>query len=556
VFRRPIRIGAAMIDDKDVRVTVRDGVRIGLRIYRPDGPGPFPALFAPAPYRYDNDGLPAYPMFLWRETGPIEWYTQHGYAYVRMDVRGTGFSEGIYGLLGRDEQNDLYDVIEWIGQQPWCSGKIGGVGQSYFCMSQWWMGIVRPPHLACLGVYDGLNDLYRHFAYPGGIEGNFLPYWFAQSVRMPNKYPNNGDHPRDVEADLLLEFQRHPLYDDYWRERCAAYRLDEIEVPIYSVGVFAKMDLHLLGNINGFRKTCGPRKLAITATPTAFSSATDFAQPAFHERYFLPFYERYLKGIENGFEQRPDVEYTVKNTGVTRTFAAWPPPNVRSDSFYLAPGPSTTVSSLNDGTLAAAPSAASAHTEFVYPQASWTFGVVAVGPAGPDPVRAVLTYTSEPLATDLEIAGSAKVIVHISTTRTDTDVVVKLSEQVAQSSEERASGAQPRSTIVSKGYLRASHSFERDPLLDSDEIAFYTHARELPLTPGAIVELEIPLHPMAYRFAAGNRLRLELANGDSPVTDGLFGHAYRPDKVGIDTYYHDAARPSRLILPVLVEPKS
>jgi predicted acyl esterase len=541
-----------LIDDKDILVTVRDGTKIALRIYRPDGDGVYPALFAPAPYRYDNDALPAYPMFLWRETGPIAWYVEHGYAYVRMDVRGTGFSEGTYGLLGRDEQNDLYDVIEWIAQQPWCSGKIGGVGQSYFCMSQWWMGIVKPPHLACLGVYDGMNDLYRHFAYPGGIEGLFLPYWFAQSVRMPNKFPTNGDHPRDVEADLLLEFQRHPLYDDYWKERSAAYRLHEIEVPIYSVGVFAKMDLHLLGNINGFNKTTGPRKLAITATPTAFSSATDFAKPEFHERYFLPFYERYLKGVENGFEARPNVEYDVKNTGVTRTFPSWPPPGTRPATWYLAAGPTGSVTSLNDGALTtSAPVATPAQTAYDYPQPSWTFGVVAVGPNGPDPVRAVLTYTSEPLAADLELTGSGKLIVHVSTTKRDTDVIVKVSEQMAQSDAERASGAQPRYTIVTKGYLRASHSFDRDAALDSAEIAFYTHAREVPLTPGTIYELEIPLHPMAYRFRAGNRIRIEIANGDSAVTDGLFAHAYRPDKFGTDTLYHDAAHPSRMVVPVL-----
>jgi predicted acyl esterase len=167
-----------------------------------------------------------------------------------------------------------------------------------------------------------------------------------------------------------------------------------------------------------------------------------------------------------------------------------------------------------------------------------------------------LTYTSEPLAADLEIAGSAKLIVNVSSTRPDTDVIVKLSEQFAQTEAERATGAQPRSTIVTKGYVRASHSFERDAALDSDEMAFYTHAREVPLTPGTIYQIEIPLHPMAYRFRKGNRLRLEIANGDSAFTDGLFAHAYRPDKVGSDTIYHDAAHPSRLIVPVLDEAKT
>jgi predicted acyl esterase len=541
-----------MIQEKDVRVRVRDGIHIALRIYRPEGRGPFPALFAASPYRYDNDDLPAYPCFLWRETGPIEWYTEHGYAYVRADVRGTGYSEGTFGLLNRDEQNDLYDVIEWIAAQPWCSGKVGGIGQSYYCMSQWWMGILKPPHLACLGLYDGMNDFYRHLGYPGGIEGNFIPYWYAQSVRLPNRFPTNGDHPREVEPDLLLEVQRHPTYDAWWKERSPVYRLSEIEVPIYSIGAFAKMDLHLLGNIMGFRKARGFKKLAITGTPTPASAATDFSKPEFHERYLLPFYDRFLKGIENGFENRPDVEYIVKNTGEVRSSPSWPPPGIRYETYYLAPGPTGSVTSLNDGSLTRTkPAENGAKTTYSYPQPSWVFGVVAVGPEGPDPARGVLTFTSEPLEEDLEIAGSAKVVVSISTTRTDTDVFVKLSEQFAQSAEERLRGLQPRYVIVTKGYLRASHSRERDPALDSEEIPMYTHEREIPLRPGEIYELEIPLHPMAYRFHKGNRIRLEIVNGDSAVTDGLFFHAYRPDKVGADTIYHDATHPSRLILPVL-----
>jgi len=126
-----------------------------------------------------------------------------------------------------------------------------------------------------------------------------------------------------------------------------------------------------------------------------------------------------------------------------------------------------------------------------------------------------------------------------------------VSEQFAQDDAERAAGVQPRSTIVTKGYLRASHAAERDPALDNEEIACYTHAREVALVPGTVYVLEIPLHPMAYRFRQGNRVRLEIANSDSAVTDGLFAHAYRPDKVGADTIHHDATYPSRLVLPVL-----
>src|SRR2546422_4058594 len=139
-----------MIQEKDIQVPVRDGVKIGVGIFRAGGRGPFPALFAASPYRYDNNELPPRPMFLWRETGPIEWYVEQGYAYVHADVRGTGISGGEFGFLSRAEQQDLHDVIEWIASRKWSNGKVAGIGQSYYCMSQWFMGIQNPPHLACL----------------------------------------------------------------------------------------------------------------------------------------------------------------------------------------------------------------------------------------------------------------------------------------------------------------------------------------------------------------------------------------------------------------------
>jgi putative CocE/NonD family hydrolase len=540
-----------MIDTKDVLVTVRDGVKLGVRIYRPEGGGKFPALFAASPYRYDNNELPAQPSFLWRETGPIDWYVGQGYAYVHADVRGTGISEGEFRFLDRKEQTDLYDVIEWIAAQSWCNGKVGGIGQSYYAMLQWFMGIQNPPHLACLGLYDGLNDPYRYMGYPGGIEGNFLPYWFNSSVRVANFYPANGNRPRQMTYDMLLDVQRHPFYDDYWKERSAIERLDQITVPVFSIGVFAKQDLHLDGNIRGWQRIKGPKKLAITGTATAFSSAVDFADVEFHKKYLLPFYGVYLKGEKTGFDARPAVEYALKGGAGTRSFDTWPPPGIRPQSFYLSAGPSGSVSSLNDGALIPeAPSAGAGATSYFYPNPKWVLGVACMGPAGPDPLRAVLTFASAPLAADLEIAGNGKLVVFASSTRNDMDFLIKVSEQFPQAPEERAKGLQPRSVIVTKGWLRASHS-ERDPARSTELAPYYTHARSEKLAPGKIYRIEIPLEPIAHIFRKGSRIRLDLACGDSPVTDGLFSHLYRPDKIGADTLYHDAAHPSQLILPVL-----
>ena len=149
--------------------------------------------------------------------------------------------------------------------------------------------------------------------------------------------------------DSFLEVQRHPVYDDFWRERAAAEHLKEIKVPLFSIGVWAKPDLHLAGNILGYQLAGGPKKLAITGTPTGFSAQKDFASIEFHRNYFLPFYDKYLKGLKTSYDQRPNVEYVVHNTGEVRVFDSWPPPGTRRVRFYLGKGPTGSVTSLNDG---------------------------------------------------------------------------------------------------------------------------------------------------------------------------------------------------------------
>ena len=534
---------------------MRDGVEIGLRIYRPDGNGPYPTLFAASPYRYDNNALPCSPLFLWRETGPIEWYVEkQGYAYVHADVRGSGISGGEFGMWSREEQRDLYDLIEWIAAQKWSNGKVGGIGQSYYCISQWHMGVQNPPHLSCIAPYDGLNDPYRFVGYPGGIESNFALYWFNSSVRVPNMYPANGDNPRTLPTDMYYAMAQHPLRDSFWIERSAWEHLEKIKTPMFSVGVFAKQDLHLVGNIDGFLRASGEKKLLISGTPSPITSQSDFAKPEFHRDVFLPFYDKYLKGLKTSWDERPKVSYQVRNTGKTRAFEHWPPAGTRPARFFLTKGPTGTVQSLNDGALVSSPpSAAGGTSSYSYPHPLWVMGNVPVGPAGPDPAAGTLTFTSAALERDLELAGHGRLIIHGSTTRHDMDVIVKLSEQFAQSTDERAKAIQPRYAIVTKGWLRVSHHVERDRRFSTDEVPVYTHANQTPLEPGKIYKLEIPLLPHGWRFAKGNRIRVEISCADSPVTDFLFSHIFRPDKLGTDTIHHNAEYLSELVLPVLDE---
>jgi hypothetical protein len=539
--------------DEVVTVAARDGTQIGVRVYRPDD-GRSPALFGASPYRFDNNILPASPQFLWRETGPIEFYVAQGYAFVQMDVRGSGRSGGDFVFLGRKDQEDLYDVIEWIGAQDWCSGKVGGIGQSYFCMLQWFMAAQAPPALACIGAHDGLADAYRAGCYHGGIPCDFFPgYWWYQN-RFINRFPAEGPG-REQATDLAAVIAAHPAYDDFWRERNALELLDRVTVPVYSSGVWSKHQLHTRGNIDAFARVKGEKKLRLSAAPNAWAAAAEFSSVDFHQRVLLPFYDHYLKGKETDYVTRPNVEYAVRGAGGMRQSETWPPKGVRYTAWHLTAEQSESVTSLNDGSLTIAPPQGQEATTYNYPVPGWVAGVVGFGPGGPptfDPARRVLTFTTTPLEHDLEIAGPIKLVLYASSTARDTDFFVKLSDQFPQGAEDRARLDNPAFEVVTRGWLRASHR-ALDAERSTDMVPYHMHRDPERLNPGEVYKFEISLEPQAYRFKAGHRIRLEIVNGDSPATEALWSHTYRPDKIGADTIHHDARHLSQLILPVTAD---
>lgn len=223
--------------------------------------------------------------------------------------------------------------------------------------------------------------------------------------------------------------------------------------------MWRKVDLDLNGNIVGYERSAGPKKLLVFGSANVQAAVQDFSSVGFHARYLLPFYDRYLKGIDTGWECVPDVR--------------WLP---------------------------------------------------------------------------------IKLVLHASSSNPDTDFIVKLSEQFAQDELERTTGADapnPRYQIVTKGWLRASHR-QLDPRHSTEYAPWYSHSAPTPLVPNKGYEFAIALMPTAHRFRAASRIRLEIAHGDSSVTEFVFAHEYAPWKIGADTIYHDARRASRLFLPVIV----
>jgi putative CocE/NonD family hydrolase len=538
--------------EKGVTVTMRDGVRISLCVYRPDESGRFPVLFAASPYQYEMDEVPAYPLFLWRETGPVGWYVGQGYAYVHADVRGAGQSEGEFSFMGREEQADYPELIAWIVKQEWCNGRVGGIGQSYYAMAQWLMATMSPPGLACVVPYDGLVDQYRCSNYHGGIFCSYRSVWYT-SLRADNQHRPAGRKGRPpMRFDLVGAITEHTLDDEFWRERSPYWQLHKIKCPVLSIGHWGKMGLHLRGNILGYEALRCPKKLVVTGARNTFEAHHMFDQVDFHERECLPFYDLHLKGHNNAFMDAAPVRIFVRGVDQWRSEEEWPPQRAKYVPYYLRHGPSGSVTSLNDGGLSTqAPAPAETSTSYTYPDWEWINGVVVTGADGrPDHVKRVLTFTSPPLEADLDVTGPIVLKLFASSTAIDTQFIVKLSDQHPQDTAARAKGAQPAFIPVSKGWLKASHR-EKDPERSTPTRPFYTHTNPQPLKPGEIYQFDIEVLPISYVFKKGHRIRLELANGDSPVTDGVFNHPYHPCQMGIDTIHHDAAHASCILLPVV-----
>lgn len=534
----------------DYFVRMSDDVEIAMRVYSPDGElEPRPTLLAVSPYRFDNDELPKTHTFMWHEMGPFQWYVEeHAYTFVRVDLRGTGRSQGAWSFLDRRDRRDLYELVEWIAEQPWSNGKIGGIGQSYYAMTQWAMASEQPPHLTCIAPYDGLADICTFAAHNGGIPSTpFLTAWWVESLRPANERPYNDVPPHLLPGDFPYEVSQHPVRDEYWAERTFMAELAECTIPVYAVGAWSKLDLHTGGLIDGFQHVCGPKKLRLTGSPNAL---TEFSSPAFHERVMLPFYDWALKGLATDYGQRPAVEFDVLHADRTVGADQWPPRTSKIEELRLATGPTESVTSLNDGRLVSNRTGIAGATSYEYPDPEWMFGNVVMTAKGIDRVRRVLTFTSEPLEKDLTIGGPSELILYLSSTRTQTDIVVKLAEQLPLGTEDRAAGRQPDSIIATKGWLRSSHRHAHDETVTLGE-PIRLNDQLLAMAPGEIYELHVPLMPVAHRFAAGSRIRVEISNTDSKLTDRQFYHLYSPDQAGADTIHHSDERPSRLLLTVL-----
>jgi uncharacterized protein len=175
----------------------------------------------------------------------------------------------------------------------------------------------------------------------------------------------------------------------------------------------------------------------------------------------------------------------------------------------------------------------------------------------PRPVQGLLTFTTPPLEEDLEVTGPIAVVLYVESDQADTEFFVKISEQLAVPRPKEfvmhhlAGHMPPPAQMVTRGWLKASHR-ALDPERSLPLRPWHPHTSAEPVPPGQIVRYDIEVWPTSYLFRRGNRIRVEIGNGDSMISDGLFHHYYG-HKAGTDRYYHDADHPSHVLMPIVAK---
>ena len=489
-----------MIFEKDVPVTVRDGTVLYANVFRPPKDGRFPVVISADIYGKDSIHMvqaatmpkpgpntlgqfAASDFAAWEAPDPGFW-VPNDYAVVKLALRGTSGSKGRIAPLSLMEAQDYYDVIEWAGGEPWSNGNVGTNGVSYLAMTQWRVGQLNPPHLKAMIPWEGVSDIYRDLAFHGGIrDTSFTPFL---DVGARRRWP-------DSELDALAAAQQaHPLFDAYWQERTG--NLADIRVPILVCASWSTQGMHNRGTIDAFRQSASAHKWIEIHGRKEWEVYYAREQLERQKRFF----DYFLKGIENDWLETPRVRYEVRDRfyeGRTKFAQAWPLPETRYVPLYL---------DVASRALVDTP---------VRQEASVRYDSTA-----PNEAHGRVAFTIR-FEDDTELTGHMKLRLWVSAPDgDDMDIFVGLKKFDRRGAELHFPDLNHiENGGVAKGWLRVSHR-----ALDEQRSTPFqprlTHERELRLTPGEIVPVEIEILPSSTLFRRGESLELTVQGGDIAVT--------------------------------------
>ena len=263
--------------NRNVAISMSDGVKIDVDIFRPDRQGKFPVILGMAPFDKEVQseriwptatrsqrirGLPNAAV----EMPSIDFFVRRGYLIIIGSVRGTGRSGGAFQFMSQREIQDVYEIIEWVATQSWCNGNVGMAGLGYYSAHQSLVAQLQPPHLKAIAPIGTFWDNYRHFWWPGGILQKGFLRWLVSltnfNIHTENSYlleklgkkkyeelialaledkdlsgaPEIAEalqNPGQLGNANYLDIVLQPLINSYWLERGANINFNKIKVPAY-----------------------------------------------------------------------------------------------------------------------------------------------------------------------------------------------------------------------------------------------------------------------------------------------------------------------------------
>jgi len=527
-------------------IPMDDGIVLRADVFAPIADGKYPAILTYGVYAKGlayQDGYPHqwkkmvedHPEILegstnkyqnWEVTDPERWIP-HGYFVIRVDSRGAGWSPGFMDCNSPREVEDLSQCIEWAGTQPWCSGKVGMLGISYYASNQWRVAGLHPPHLAAIIPWEGQNDRYRDSGYHGGILSEFQKLWAKHQVvniqygvgARAKKNPNTGESVAgpvtlsDGElaknrVNVFDDLKSHPLDDEWHRSRSAD--LSKVTLPLLTCANWGGQGIHPRGNFNGFTETPSTQKWLEVHGDSHWSLFSSGYGLALQKKFF----DHFLKGIANGWEKTPRVTLNVRHPGekfVRRSENEWPLGRTQWTKFYL---------DIANTKLSPTPIATPAKIEYE-----------AMG-------KGVLF--SMTLDRETEITGpiAAKLFIASSTKDADFFLVVRVFDP--RGKELTFMGSTDPNTPIANGWLRASHR-RLDPKRSKPWQPYHLHDRAEPLTPGDVYECDVEILPTSIVMPAGWRLALSVRGKDYEYEGELseFGKTFHYGTKGTGGMTHD-----------------
>jgi putative CocE/NonD family hydrolase len=586
---------------KDILVPMRDGVRLALDLYFPARDGkavdePLPTLLARTPYNKSGTAAEA------------RWFASRGYAVVVNDVRGRYASEGEWRMLV-DDPNDGYDLVQWIGKQPWCSGRIGTFGTSYVGGTQHALACARPPYLACMIPVDSVSNTgIAGIRHSGAFEMRFMNWIFTigapnaraaladpalkQALEQNGKLiPQHllhlpirpGTTPLKQVPEYerwLIEVMRHGDNDAYWKQPGYSV-IDNVEryadIPVYHVtGWYDSWCRQNVLNWQALSKVKqSPQRLIIgpwthgaqgrnVAGEVEFPPEAALAFNEWRSRWF----ERWLKDIDNGVDREKRVklfimgggdghrtkEGRLRHGGHWRDEETFPLERTQFTPYYLHAN-----GELSPQVLAGA----TAQTTFRFDPAnpvptiggnlSSVGGILDAG--GFDQrCRASTLFARDQLPLserrDVLVFQTAPLNEDVEVTG---PVLVNLfvsSSAVDTDFTAKLIDVYPRSPDYPLGFdLNIGDSIARMRYRNSLEKA------EL-MEPGKIYPVTIHLYPTANLFARGHRIRLDISSSNFPRFDvnpnsGEPLQQHRRMLPADNTVYHNGAHASHVLLPII-----